>query len=44
MLKFLIDAREAVRNKSGIGVVSRELIKRFETNKDDDFLCLRING
>lgn len=35
-MKILVDAREAVRNKSGIGVVARELVKQFEQHQEKD--------
>jgi glycosyltransferase involved in cell wall biosynthesis len=35
-MKILVDAREAVRNKSGIGVVAKELIKQFMKSNEPD--------
>jgi glycosyltransferase involved in cell wall biosynthesis len=36
-IKVLVDAREAVRNRSGIGVVARELVQRFTSKNFDKF-------
>ncbi|QEM66878.1 glycosyltransferase family 4 protein [Geobacter sp. FeAm09] len=41
-MKILIDAREAVRNKSGIGVVARKIISRLDTaDTDIEFIVAR---